>query len=100
MTQRCLKDNAGLADYSVTEGQPLDAPWVHPELRSRAGSFASPKSVYDYAQKIGSMSSIKRNVKKKSSASAGAPRFFLEIQPTLFRFSEEVWLVVHSLKML
>ncbi len=43
------------------------------------------------------MSSIKKDVKKKV-----LPRperdFFLEIQPTLFRYSEEVWLVVHSRK--
>ena len=36
---------ANLADYSVTEGQQLDVPSVHPEPRSRARSFALP--VYD-----------------------------------------------------
>jgi hypothetical protein len=45
----------------------------------------------------GSMSSIKRDVKKKAPPRP-EPRFFLEIQPTLFRFSEDVWLVVHSRK--
>jgi hypothetical protein len=39
-TQTCLKHTAGLAAYGVTEGQQLDVPSVHPELRSRAGSFA------------------------------------------------------------
>jgi hypothetical protein len=43
-TQRCLKDTAGLADYSVTEGQQLDVPLVHPELRSRAGTFAGNRT--------------------------------------------------------
>jgi hypothetical protein len=40
--QRVLKGTAGLAHYSITEGQQVDVPSVHPELRSKAGSFASP----------------------------------------------------------
>ena len=42
-TRRCRKDTAGLADYTVTEGQQLDGPLVHAELRSWAGTFASPE---------------------------------------------------------
>src|ERR1700730_2740896 len=46
----------------------------------------------------GSMSSIKRDVKKKSSALTGGSRLFLEIQPTCFVTPEEVWPVIHSRK--
>jgi hypothetical protein len=35
------KDTAGLANDRITEGQQLDVPWAHPELCSRAGTFAS-----------------------------------------------------------
>ena len=45
------------------------------------------------------MSSIKRDVKKKAPPRPEDREFVLEIQPTLFRFSEEVWLVVHSRKL-
>jgi hypothetical protein len=46
----------------------------------------------------GSMSSIKREVKKKLRPRPEA-RWFLEIQPTLFRYPEGVRLVVHSRKL-
>jgi hypothetical protein len=36
-----LKDTACLAYYSVTEGQHLNVPSDHPELRSRAGTVES-----------------------------------------------------------
>ena len=44
------------------------------------------------------MSSIKRDVKKKSSALTGGSRLFLEIQSTCFVTPEEVWPVIHSRK--
>ena len=40
----------------------------------------------------------KKGCQEKSSASTGGARLFLEIQPTLFRYPEEVRLVVHSRK--
>jgi hypothetical protein len=36
----------------------------------------------------------KKGCQEKSSASTGGSRFSLEIQPTLFRYPEDVWLVV------
>ena len=36
----------------------------------------------------------KKGCQEKSSASTGGSKFFLEIQPTLFRYPEEGWLVV------
>jgi len=36
----------------------------------------------------------KKGCEEKSSASTGGPRLFPEIQPTLFRYPEDVWLVV------
>src|ERR1700721_893027 len=40
--------------------------------------------------------SIKRDVKKKSSASTGGEICFSRSSPLKFHFSGEVWLVVHS----
>ena len=44
----------------------------------------------------GSMSSIKRDVKKKSSASTGGEICFSRSSPLELRFSGEVWPIVHS----
>jgi hypothetical protein len=36
----------------------------------------------------------KKGCQEKSSASTGESGLFLEIQPTVFRYAEDVWLVV------
>jgi hypothetical protein len=51
-----------------------------------------------WVHEIQSMSSIKRDVKKKNSASTGGEIFFSRSSPLKFRFSGEAWPIAHAHK--